>query len=251
MGMRKDAMKKCGAYLICLSIAVLMLCITLAFATDVMEGAVVIKNVKVYIDPAQFDSTRFMSAPPVGIEEKEDMRTVERWQKLRSREMAVKSLADSEQSVFIFSDVLGEKFTEKNLPIAKKFFHSVYQTESNLNKQGKEKWERMRPPAKNPGLKPVGKFENYGSYPSGHAAFSWLTGIVLADMIPEKREAIMVRAREIGLNRIIGGVHYPSDVEMGRILAVACAVEMRSKPAFLADFDEARKEVRKVLGLPL
>jgi acid phosphatase (class A) len=225
--------------------------VTPVFATDLMDGAFMVDNVKVYIHPAKFDSTRYLSAPPTGIEEREDMRIVERWQEVRTKAMADKSLADSEQSVFIFADVVSEKFTGKYFPIAKKFFNSVYKTESNLNKQGKEKWERMRPPAINPNLKAVGKFESMGSYPSGHAAFGWLTGIVLADMLPEMRDAIMMRAREISLNRVVGGVHYPSDIEAGRMLAVACAVEIRNNPAFLADFEEARMEVRKGLGLPL
>ncbi len=162
--------------------------------------------------------------------------------------MASKSLSDSNQSIFIFADVLGDKFRTEGMPITSKFFTSVYKTESNLNKQGKERWERLRPPASNPNLKPVGKFDNEGSYPSGHATFGWLAEIVLSDMIPEKRDAIMRRAREYGLNRVIGGVHFPSDIEAGRILAVACAVEMRHSAAFLADFAEARAEVRRVLA---
>lgn len=229
----------------------LMLLALPVHASDVMEGALIIKNVKVYIDPAKFDSTRYMSPPPAGIEAEEDMRAVERWQSLRTPEMTDRIVKDSDQTVFLFADVLGENFTEKAFPIARKFFHSIYRTESNLNKQGKSRWARLRPPATNSELKPVGKFENQGSYPSGHSAFAWLTGIVLADMIPEKRDAIMMRARQVSLNRIIGGVHYPSDVEAGRILAVACAVEIRNNPAYLADFAEARIEVRKGLGLPL
>jgi acid phosphatase (class A) len=244
-------MKKQSVCIITVFIVAAWLATTPIFATDLMNGAFMIDNVKVYIHPDKFDSTRYLSAPPIGIEEKEDMRIVERWQELRTKTMADKSLADSDQSVFIFSDVVGEKFIGKNFPIAKNFFTSLYKTESNLNKQGKEKWERMRPAAKNPNLKAVGKFENMGSYPSGHATFGWLTGIVLADMLPEMRHAIMVRAREIGLNRVVGGVHYPSDIEAGRMLAVACAVEIRNNPAFLADFEEARMEVRKGLGLPL
>jgi acid phosphatase (class A) len=221
------------------------------YASEVMEGALIVSKVKVYIDPAKFDSTRYLSPPPTGLEAQEDMRIVERWQGLRSKAMEEKSLADSEQSVFIFADVLDNRFNAKNFPIADNFFNSVYKTESNLNKQGKDRWQRLRPPASNQNLKPVGKFVNEGSYPSGHAAFGWLTGIVLADMIPEKRDAIMMRAREISLNRVIGGVHFPSDIEAGRMLAVACAVEIRDNPAFLADFEEARQEVRKALGLPL
>jgi len=104
---------------------------------------------------------------------------------------------------------------------------------------GKESWSEAR-----------GQVRKLG-FLSQRAAFAWLTGIVLADMLPEMRQAIMARAREIGLNRVIGGIHYPSDVKAGRLLTVACAVEIRDNPAFLADFEEARQEVRKGLGLPL
>jgi acid phosphatase (class A) len=222
-----------------------------AFAADVMEGAFMTGGVKVYIDPAKFDSTRYMAPPPVGMDAQEDMRAVERWQELRTKAMEARSLADSEQSVFIFADVLGDRFVADNFPMIKTFFHSIYRTESNLNKQGKDRWARQRPPASNANLKPVGKFANEGAYPSGHAAFGWLAGIVLADMVPENRDLIMARAREMSFNRVVGGVHFPSDVEAGRILAVACAVEIRNNPAYLADFEEARLELRKGLGLSL
>ena len=234
-----------GALSLCLALLV-----PVTFAADVAEGALIIDKVKVYIDPAKFDSTRYMAPPPVGLEAEEDMRVVERWQELRTAPMAAQTVIDSEQSVFVFSDVLGKHFSAANFPKARAFFHSVYKTESNLNKQGKDRWARLRPPGQNPAIKPVSRFSNQGSYPSGHATFSWLTGIVLADMIPEKRDEIMRRARAYGLNRIIGGAHFPSDVEAGRILAVACAVEMRNNPAFLADFAEVRREVRAGLGLP-
>ena len=219
-------------------------------AADAVDGAVYVGKDRVYIDPAKFDSTRYMSPPPVGLEAEEDMLAVVRWQDKRTAAMAAQTVIDSEQSVFVFADVVGEKFSAANFPTARKFFRAVYRTESHLNKQGKERWARLRPPGQNDQIKPVSRFANQGSYPSGHAAFGWLTGIVLADMIPEKRDEIMARARAFGLNRIIGGAHFPSDVEAGRILAVACAVEMRNNPAFLADFAEAKREVRAGLGLP-
>ena len=203
-----------------------------------------------YIDPARFDTTRFMSPPPRGLEEQEDMRVVERWQQLRTQAMADKALADSTQEVFVFAEVVGPAFRAESFPVASRFFQSVYKTESDLNKQGKERWARTRPHGVNPNLKPVGKFGSEGSYPSGHATFGWLAGIVLSDMIPEKRSEIMMRAREYGLNRIIGGVHYPSDIEAGRILASIIALEMQRNEDYLRDFEEARNEVRKGLSLP-
>ena len=221
-----------------------------AWADEPAAGVFFVGKDKVYIDPAKFDSTRYMSPPPTGLEAEEDMRSVERWQERRSAAMAARTVVDSEQSVFVLGDVLGPRFTANNFPKARAFFAAVYKTESHLNKQGKERWARLRPPGQNPEIKPVSRFANQGSYPSGHATFGWLTGIVLADMIPERRDEIMARAREFGLNRVIGGAHFPSDIEAGRILAAICAVEMGNNPAFLADFAEAKREVRAGLGLP-
>ena len=237
--------------IVCLSVALALSGSMLSVsASELPAGTYLVGKDKVYIDPAKFDSTRYMSPPPTGLEAEEDMLAVVRWQALRSATMAAQTVLDSEQSVFVFADVVGAQFTAANFPKARKFFNAVYRTESHLNKQGKERWARLRPPGQNPDIKPVSRFANQGSYPSGHATFGWLTGIVLADMIPEKRDEIMKRARAFGLNRIIGGAHFPSDVEAGRILAVACAVEMRDNPAFLADFAEVKREVRAGLGLP-
>ncbi|MFC6670518.1 acid phosphatase [Marinobacterium aestuariivivens] len=236
--------------------AVLVACLTSvatvpAVASDVMEGAVIVKGVKVYIDPAEFDSTRFLPPPPQGLYDEEDMRTVVRWQELRTPEMEKQARDDSEQSVFRWANILGPEWNEDNFPIAKQFFKQVYKTESNLNKQGKGKWNRERPGSKNSDIQAVSEFKNYGSYPSGHSAFAHFTAIVLADMIPEKREEIMQRGWEKSFGRMIGGVHYLSDVEAGRMLGAICAVMVQDNPAFKADFEEARAEVRKGLGLPL
>jgi acid phosphatase (class A) len=68
-------------------------------------------------------------------------------------------------------------------------------------------------------------------------------------MVPEKAAALFARGREAGDNRLVLGAHYPTDVEAGRLLATAVATALFQNPAFLKDFEEARAEVRKALGL--
>ena len=50
----------------------------LVLAADAVDGAVYVGKDRVYIDPAKFDSTRYMSPPPVGQEAEEDMLAVVR-----------------------------------------------------------------------------------------------------------------------------------------------------------------------------
>jgi membrane-associated phospholipid phosphatase len=49
----------------------------------------------------------------------------------------------------------------------------------------------------------------WASAQSGHAAFAYVTAILLADMVPEKALAIFDRAAIIAHSRVVAGVHYP------------------------------------------
>jgi acid phosphatase (class A) len=208
------------------------------------------EDARLYLGVEQLDSTRFMAPPPGAEAARREIEWMLDIQGKRTPEQAARSVSDLEQSVFRFADVMGPQFTEQGLPVAAKFFKRLYQTESAFNKQGKDLWQRPRPPVVDKRLEPVAKYSNSGSYPSGHSAFGFLTGIVLADMVPEKRVQIFERAREFGDNRVLGGVHYPSDIEAGRQLAVMIAVLVQQNAEYRKDFAAARSELRGVLGLP-
>ena len=57
------------------------------------------------------------------------------------------------------------------------------------------------------------------SYPSGHAFGAYLTAAILAEKFPEKINELEKLAKQIAQNRINAGVHFPSDVEAGKLLA--------------------------------
>jgi acid phosphatase (class A) len=87
------------------------------------------------------------------------------------------------------------------------------------------------------------------SYPSGNANFGTTTAILLAAMVPEKRAEIFARGWEYGENRLVAGVHFPSDIESGRISATAMVAVMMQNPAFKSDFAAAKGELRTALGM--
>ena len=68
-------------------------------------------------------------------------------------------------------------------------------------------------------------------------------------MVPEKRTEIMARAWEYGNNRVIGGLHYRSDVEAGRIAGTVIAEFIMRREDFRKEFEAVKTEVRKELGL--
>jgi acid phosphatase (class A) len=75
-------------------------------------------------------------------------------------------------------------------------------------------------------------------------------GIILSNMVPERRREIMTRAWEYGWNRVVGGMHFRSDIEAGRLAGSAIATALMQRADFRAEFAAARAELRAHLGLP-
>jgi acid phosphatase (class A) len=49
-----------------------------------------------------------------------------------------------------------------------------------------------------------------GSYPSTHAMIGLLTGMVLAELFPERSAELLARGVDFGQSRVVCGFHYPS-----------------------------------------
>lgn len=80
------------------------------------------------------------------------------------------------------------------------------------------------------------------SYPSGHAMNGYVVAMVLAQVFPDRRQAILARGVRYGDNRVACGVHHPSDVEEGRLLGIAYFTKLSADPAFAADLKCAQAE---------
>lgn len=93
------------------------------------------------------------------------------------------------------------------------------------------------------------RLANSKAYPSGHAAFGWAWALLFAEAAPERADAILERGRAYGDSRVVCGVHYPSDVEAGRLIGAAVVARLRADPQFSADFAILRAELRQALRL--
>lgn len=83
-------------------------------------------------------------------------------------------------------------------------------------------------------------------YPSGHASWGWGTGLILAELAPDRAAQILRRARAFGESRVVCGVHNASSVEAGRLNGTAVVAALHSSPDFRADLEEARAELAEL-----
>jgi acid phosphatase (class A) len=203
---------------------------------------------------ASIDLTLWLAPPPAAGSSValDDLRTVLAVQAARTPAEAEAAKADADRSVFRFADVLGPNLTPATLPRTAAFFKRVAQLDKAAVKTAKSYWQRPRPSVISSDVHPlsVEKPDDW-SYPSGHATFGYTAAALLAHMLPEKRVALFGRAEVYAQHRVVMGVHYPSDVEAGRVAGTLIAAQLIDDPAWRADFNAARDELRKALALPL
>jgi len=207
-----------------------------------------------YFDAATLDLVRLLPPPPadVSAETRAELDLMLQIQAKRSPAEAARAKADAEVSVYRFADALGDPpaFNAKSLPRFNAVFAKVLHEEGTVISLGKDRFARPRPFALEPRLDPVIATPPNGSYPSGHSMWAHAAGLLLADMVPERRAQILKRADEYSYNRVVAGVHYPSDVEGGKLAGTTFAAFLFVAPEFQADFAAAKSELRKTLKLP-
>lgn len=236
-----------------------------------------------YVVPAAFDATRLLAPPPAdSAARRHDLEAVRNAERARTAEQAAQAEAGSTVDVFLFSSVLGPNFTADRVPQTAAFFQRVYRSAVPSLQAAKDCWNRERPFVVDPALKPlphsfastklrsapaavraaspppgdspctapVAAPMYSPSYPSGHATVGAMMAILLAQMVPEQRSALFARGWEYGEARVISGVHFPTDVEAGRILGTMLIGFLQQDARFGTDLQAARRELRTVLGYP-
>ena len=82
------------------------------------------------------------------------------------------------------------------------------------------------------------------SYPSGHSTRGTVYSLVIAELFPEKKNAIVEIGRDIGWDRVLIGKHFPTDVYAGRMLGYAIVLKLHSSTLFQHDLEQAMAEIR-------
>jgi acid phosphatase (class A) len=171
-------------------------------------------------------------------------------QRAASPERIEQAKRDVDESLdTMFGSVLGKALPAASLPNTTLLFERIGETEEVVVAPTKKAFQRLRPYLSNPEIKPLVRPSVSGSYPSGHTTHVNVAAIVLGSIVPEKRDAIWLRAKDYAWSRVIAGMHYPNDLDGGGRAGTAIAVALQSRPEFKTDVEAARRELRQYLGL--
>lgn len=135
--------------------------------------------------------------------------------------------------VFSFAEVLGPKFTAKAYPRSADFFQRLEDRVDPVKNALKDHFKRVRPYLAHPDqVKRLVPAEAGFSHPSGHATRAWLFALVLAELAPASRHAFFRLAAAVDQSRVIGGMHYLTDVVLSRALAEMVFAQLVQNDAF-------------------
>jgi len=197
-----------------------------------------------YLDSGQPDAAALLPPPPLldSAEQAADMAEVQAVFHAADSNTMAAAYAEKKFSVFNFTEAAGSFLVESNLPKTAAFFEKIQSDAAMVTDLGKDFFKRPRPYSTDPSLA-NGKLEKSYGYPSGHSTESMVLGLVLAELLPDKHDAIIAHARQIGWHRVQIARHYPTDIYAGRTLALAIVRHFKKSDAYERDFDAVKAEL--------
>jgi acid phosphatase (class A) len=170
-----------------------------------------------------------------------DEAELRKFQKIRSIEDCKR--ANSEVIVTLqnfYGRPYGE-LTEKQVATLNPFFEEIRNEFGPYIGQLKKGYSRQRPYEYIKDLKPCVSKEASFAYPSGHATLAAFYGLILADLFPDRASQFQDRANVIARDRVIGGVHHPSDIEAGKKFGQMLYAELAKSKRYHEDVEKYRK----------
>jgi acid phosphatase (class A) len=213
-------------------------------------AALFLGTVGVSAQPAAIDAARLLPPPPVSGSAR-DMAELDELHHLQASstpdQLAAAAYDDKHEDGTIFATVLGPDFDMAKLPATAALLKSVSKAEDEATKGPKAFFHRPRPWIADPAIKTctphkAGPAEN--SYPSGHSTVGFAMADVMAELVPDKAQALLARATVFAENRLVCGYHFRSDIVAGQELGTVLALRLMADPAFQTQMDAARRELQ-------
>ncbi len=204
-----------------------------------------------YLAPAQLPDTLALLPPPpaagsAALAADEDAYRATR--KLRDTPRWTQAAKDADltfpNATATFSCALAMPISEAATPHLNMLLRRVRADASRANDKPKDAYKRRRPYVAHgdASCTPREKHKD-DSYPSGHASIGWAWALTLAEIAPERADAVLARGLAFGQSRVVCGVHWASDIEAGRVVGASTVSRLHADPVFAAQLAAARKEI--------
>jgi acid phosphatase (class A) len=201
-----------------------------------------------YLTPGAIDATHLLSAPPVrgSAEDKLDFDNTLAIHTAAPATDIARGQSQNKLTIFHYAPAIGSWFVPGKFPKTEALFKRVEADTKGITDDAKDFFQRPRPYHVAPNLFPHSiehEDPKHYSYPSGHSTRGTVFTALLAELLPEHRDALFAAGRDTGWLRVEGGVHYPTDIYAGRVLGQACVRALLKSDAFQRDLAAAREEL--------
>jgi acid phosphatase (class A) len=198
-----------------------------------------------YFSPTAVDPIKLLPAPPAlgSAEAREELELMELIQRDRTKADVDRCASEVDLTVDAFKSVLGPWCTADNLPRIEKVFKGLAKDSKQVSNVAKDHFKRPRPAHEDAQIHVPIQNETTFAYPSGHSTRGTMYALILAELVPAHRDALLERGREIGWDRVVAGLHHPSDIYAGRVLGQALAESLLADPKFQAELVQLKKEL--------
>ncbi len=167
--------------------------------------------------PIQVDTAIQPPPQPGTAKDKQDMAAIEQAQASRTKADCDRAASEVALTVAAFGPPYGP-LTDAEVKRLEPFFSNIQKGAGPIIHTTKDHWPRKRPYDENPRLTPCVEKEASNSYPSGHAALSRVYALTLAAIDPQREAAFKTRGDQIAADRVLAGLHHPSDIDTGKEL---------------------------------
>jgi acid phosphatase (class A) len=211
-----------------------------------------------FLDPTEINPARLLPPPAADgsdVQQRE-ISVVKNLIHTRSKERYAEAVWDARhEDPTPFAIVIGPGFDLTKLPATAKLLDDVLNDQTVATSEAKDFFKRKFPAAAE---QPGDSYREWTcdvadrkpsalplrSYPSGHSTMAYTFGVVLAALIPEKSQAILVRSASYAYSREICGDHYHSDVEAGHVLGTTLGVLLLNNAALKPEIEASKAELR-------
>lgn len=154
-----------------------------------------------------------------------------------------------------FDCVLGLRLGSTTTPLLNRLMQRLFDDSDAAAELVKARGFRPRPVGDDAERRACQRVSEAGrksaSYPSGSSTVATVYGEAFAALEPQRASEVRRIAHEMGLSRLVCGMHYPSDVAAGEVLGKAVFDAAAGTPDFDADLVAARAELAAARGTGL